>query len=257
MNTKNIYHIYKIVCKQDNTLFYIGITSDYIHRIQKHKSCCNGKNNLKVYKLIRENGGSDNFNFFIIDTFYCIKQIAYDIEATFIYKLKPPMNSNIPYNERIINLDDYKISSYQLRNKNLNNNETNNESNKDDILDRLHNERQILYNNETNTPNNNYELNKKERRKQQVRLAQRRFMERKRINKDILINEIINETNNETNNEPNTKTIDEPNNEINNYDKIHETLKSINNNIILLQNILNKKSFLHKRKKYINVIWWK
>lgn len=254
MNTKNIYHIYKIECKQDNTLFYIGITSDYIHRIQIHKSCCNGKNNLKVYKLIRENGGSDNFNFFIIDTFYCIKQIAYDIEANFIYKLKPPMNSNIPYNERIINLDDYKISSYQLRNKNLYNNETNNESNKDDILDRLYNERQILYNNETNNnPNNIYELNKKERRKQQVRLAQRRFMERKRLNKDILINEIINETNNETNNESNN----ESNNETNNYDKLHETLKTINNNIILLQNILNKKPFLHKRKKYINIIWWK
>ena len=233
MNTKNIYHIYKIECKQDNTLFYIGITSDYIHRIQIHKSYCNGKKDLKVYKIMRENGGIDNFNFFIIDTFYCIKHIAYDIEATFIYKLNPPMNSKIPYNERIINLDDYKISSYQLRNKNLYTNEITNEINDEST-------------NESTNETNNYELDKQARRRNQIRLAQRRYMERKRL-------KIKNNTINESTNESTNKT----NNEINNLDKLHETLKSINNNIILLQNNLNKKSFLHKRKKYINVIWWK
>ena len=57
--------IYKLVCNDLNILdCYVGSTTDFSKRKYGHKSACNNckiKNyNLKVYKIIRENGGWDN-----------------------------------------------------------------------------------------------------------------------------------------------------------------------------------------------------
>jgi len=59
------YTFYKIYCKTNPDLVYIGSTRDFKARTRKHISVCNKPNNknynLKVYKTIRENGGWDNW----------------------------------------------------------------------------------------------------------------------------------------------------------------------------------------------------
>jgi predicted GIY-YIG superfamily endonuclease len=54
--------IYKIVCNDFNVKdIYVGHTTDLIKRRSMHKYTCINENvkqhNLKIYKIIRENGG--------------------------------------------------------------------------------------------------------------------------------------------------------------------------------------------------------
>jgi len=63
--------IYKIQCNDPLvTELYIGHTTDFIARKGAHKNSCNNKNNgahsCKVYKVIRDNKGWDNWNMMII-----------------------------------------------------------------------------------------------------------------------------------------------------------------------------------------------
>ena len=65
---------YKIVCKDLNVKdMYIGHTTDFIERKNQHKTrCCNPENpkhNFNVYKCIRENGGWENWEMVLINTF--------------------------------------------------------------------------------------------------------------------------------------------------------------------------------------------
>jgi len=68
--------IYKIVCKDMNvTDFYVGHTTDFHRRKQNHKSDCNSDNskqsNLKIYDIIRKNGGWENWDMIEIEKFPC------------------------------------------------------------------------------------------------------------------------------------------------------------------------------------------
>jgi hypothetical protein len=68
--------IYKIVCNDTNVKdCYVGSTTDFSKRKYCHKSVCNKPNekkiNLKVYKMIRENGGWDNWSMVLIETHPC------------------------------------------------------------------------------------------------------------------------------------------------------------------------------------------
>jgi len=68
--------IYKIVCKNlEVTDLYVGSTSNFIKRKNAHKTCCNNEKgkayNLKVYKMIRENCGWDNWDMIEIEKFEC------------------------------------------------------------------------------------------------------------------------------------------------------------------------------------------
>ena len=68
--------IYKIVCKDLNvTDIYVGSTSNFIKRKYSHKFSCNSENNkkfnFKVYQIIRENGGWDNWDMIEIEKFEC------------------------------------------------------------------------------------------------------------------------------------------------------------------------------------------
>jgi hypothetical protein len=68
--------IYKIVCNDLSiTDLYVGSTTDFRKRKNSHKSNCNketNKNyNLKVYKMIRENGGWDNWTMLEIEKYPC------------------------------------------------------------------------------------------------------------------------------------------------------------------------------------------
>ena len=68
--------MYKIVCNDLNvTDLYVGSTTNFSKRKQGHKSKCNNENdkcyNLKVYKMIRENGGWDNWSMIQIEEYPC------------------------------------------------------------------------------------------------------------------------------------------------------------------------------------------
>ena len=70
--------IYKIVCNDFNVKdIYVGHTTDLIKRRSMHKYTCNNENvkqhNLKIYKIIRENGGWENWSVIVIENFNTCK----------------------------------------------------------------------------------------------------------------------------------------------------------------------------------------
>lgn len=94
--------IYKIFCKDPNvTDIYIGHTTDMKQRYRLHRSNCNVETskgyNYKIYKIIRENGGWNNWEMVIIENFPCedVNQ-ARDRERYWIEKESSSMNMIIP-----------------------------------------------------------------------------------------------------------------------------------------------------------------
>ena len=79
MNTTNKYSrskIYTIRCRTDTDLIYIGSTTDLLSkRFSSHKGSCNNENNkgynLNVYKIMRDNGGIENFYIELYENFIC------------------------------------------------------------------------------------------------------------------------------------------------------------------------------------------
>ncbi len=69
--------IYKLVHNEDydNVNIYIGSTTDFIRRKNKHKSCCNcvtnKSHNDKKYQYIRGNGGWEEWNMIEVEKFPC------------------------------------------------------------------------------------------------------------------------------------------------------------------------------------------
>jgi len=69
--------IYKLVHNEDydNVNIYIGSTTDFIRRKNKHKSCCNcvtnRDHNDKKYQYIRGNGGWEEWNMIEVEKFSC------------------------------------------------------------------------------------------------------------------------------------------------------------------------------------------
>lgn len=68
--------IYKITCTNTAiTHVYLGHTTNFVQRKYAHKrSCINPKSvnyNLKLYEVIRENGGWNNWKMEIINFFEC------------------------------------------------------------------------------------------------------------------------------------------------------------------------------------------
>ena len=59
--------IYKLTCKNISCdELYVGYTTNFIQRKYLHKQSCNNETssnyNMNLYKIIRENGGWDNWN---------------------------------------------------------------------------------------------------------------------------------------------------------------------------------------------------
>ena len=67
--------IYKIQHKDNNDLLYVGHTTNFTKRKNNHKTNVNYEKgnayNHKVYQMIRENGGWDDFNMIVIKEFPC------------------------------------------------------------------------------------------------------------------------------------------------------------------------------------------
>ena len=94
--------IYKIFCKdsQINDI-YIGHSTNFYQRERIHKSNCNNINakgyNYKIYKIIRENGGWDNWDMIIIEKYKCNNvEEAKERERFWIEKESSSMNITIP-----------------------------------------------------------------------------------------------------------------------------------------------------------------
>ena len=95
----NDYYFYKIVCLDtDIDLCYVGSTANWKQRKQGHKSTCNNENarnyNTKIYKIIRENSGWDNWKMVQIGFAeqLTVRQ-AETIEEEYRQRLKSSMNS--------------------------------------------------------------------------------------------------------------------------------------------------------------------
>jgi hypothetical protein len=95
--------IYKIVCNDLNVKeCYVGHTINMTKRKWAHKSICHNENNkrhnLKIYKIIRENGGWDNWTMLLVEKFPCKdKHEACKREREVYEELDAKMNTFRPY----------------------------------------------------------------------------------------------------------------------------------------------------------------
>lgn len=106
------YIIYKIVNKFNKNDCYIGSTKNLKRRILEHKGECKTPK-FKIHMFITENGGFNNFYFYIIDIIECEEGKQLITEDKYITELKPPLNMNKAYIE---NKEEY-YKEYQERNK--------------------------------------------------------------------------------------------------------------------------------------------
>jgi len=94
----NNYTFYKIVCLDNSCdLCYVGSTANFNKRRNRHKSDCYNQNsrsyNIKIYKIIRENGGWDNFKMIEIGRAEQLtKRQAEQIEDEYRIELKANVN---------------------------------------------------------------------------------------------------------------------------------------------------------------------
>jgi hypothetical protein len=92
--------IYKIYCKEANiTDTYVGHTTNFIKRKYQHKHQCNNLNNkLKIYNVIRENGGWNNWDMIEIAKYNCNDITEARIKEQKHYEeLKSSLNSYPPF----------------------------------------------------------------------------------------------------------------------------------------------------------------
>ena len=88
--------IYSIVCKTDDTLLYIGSTTGFSKRKNKHKRACINEtiegHNRPVYVMMRANGGWDSFDMKPVKEFPCDNKIQLVIEEE---RIRKEMNANL------------------------------------------------------------------------------------------------------------------------------------------------------------------
>ncbi len=94
--------IYKIQHLDDETLLYVGHTTDFTQRKSSHKANLKNTNNkaynFKVYQMIRDHGGWEMFNMTEIKAFSCSnKREAEAEEDKVMREMKATMNMNRAY----------------------------------------------------------------------------------------------------------------------------------------------------------------
>ena len=94
--------IYKIFCNDKTvTDIYVGHTTNFIKRKYQHKNLCNKGKKLKIYNLIQENGGWDNWTMIEIAKYNCQdatearirEQEHYDLLNPSLNLIKPISNN--------------------------------------------------------------------------------------------------------------------------------------------------------------------
>ena len=112
--------IYKIVCNDLNVKdVYVGHTTHFTKRKASHKFCSlnpnDSKNNLKVYKIIRENGGWDNWMMIEIEKHPCKDENEARARERHWYEvLNANMNTRCP----ILDVDEKKQYEKDYHEKN-------------------------------------------------------------------------------------------------------------------------------------------
>ena len=91
--------IYKLVNYDYPELVYVGSTTNFTNRKRHHKCGClnekSKKHNLKVYQMIRENGGWENWNMIKICDYPCNNKREAELkEDEYMTELKASMNSH-------------------------------------------------------------------------------------------------------------------------------------------------------------------
>lgn len=138
--------IYKIVCNDLNvTETYVGSTTNMVKRRNSHKGRCNndkGKGyNLKIYQIIRANGGWDNWSVIQICEFPCNNQEEARTEERRHYELlNASLNMINPYRSQDENVElvkQYKKGYYEdNKDRIAEKNREYNENNRGKILDK-------------------------------------------------------------------------------------------------------------------------
>jgi len=108
--------IYKIEHIDNESLVYVGHTTCFDKRKTKHKSGCkndNGKTyNLKVYQMIRQNGGWEMFKMIEVEKYPCAdKREAERRENEVMKELRACMNTNKSF---IQEMSEYHKEYYEL-----------------------------------------------------------------------------------------------------------------------------------------------
>jgi hypothetical protein len=94
--------IYKICCLDPSIKdVYVGSTTNLKIRKQNHKNCCNNSNhksyNFPVYKLIRENGGFENWEMIEIEKYQATdKRQLHTRERYWLETLEATLNKLVP-----------------------------------------------------------------------------------------------------------------------------------------------------------------
>ncbi len=121
--------IYKIVCNDLTvTDCYIGSTTDFKTRKAQHKSNCNNENcktyDLKVYKMIRDNGGWLNWVMLQIELYPCKdSNEAHARERYWYENMNAKLNTQMPnrtlkeYHAKYYDENKDRIKEYYQENK--------------------------------------------------------------------------------------------------------------------------------------------
>ena len=114
--------IYKIEHNDDESLVYVGHTTCFNKRKTAHKSNCKNENykyyNIKVYQMIRENGGWDMFKMIEVEKYPCAdRREAERRENEAMKELKACMNmrnSFLTQDEKQEQAKEYNTNYYEL-----------------------------------------------------------------------------------------------------------------------------------------------
>jgi hypothetical protein len=109
--------IYKIFCKDSNISdMYVGHTTNFIKRKYQHKTLCNSSKKIKMYEIIRENGGWENWIMIEIEKYNCKDSTEARIREQEHYdKLKPSLNKINPITnnpDKICSIDSLMNESF-------------------------------------------------------------------------------------------------------------------------------------------------
>lgn len=112
--------IYKLVCNDLNiTDVYVGHTTNFLKRRTAHKNKCNNEKdkryNLKVYQMIRQNGGWVNWSMVEIEKFNCSDKNEAVKKERYYYEL---LNSTLNTNSPNLTKEDIKEKSKMYRTNN-------------------------------------------------------------------------------------------------------------------------------------------
>ena len=92
-----LYTFYQIVCNDLDVKYrYVGSTQNFTRRKHQHKRICE-TSNLKIYQVIRENGGWSNWSMIKIEDAECETKLdAGKRERELLEQLGNGMNTQIP-----------------------------------------------------------------------------------------------------------------------------------------------------------------